>query len=98
MIYSRFGAELTLLSKTESVRGWVSVQATTGGKGAILDYNLGDLKADFGLNEINAAVAKLPLKAFESKSGPRRKVVEDRKTLPDDADHDTGESADDHDD
>jgi hypothetical protein len=63
MIYSRFGTPLTLVSKIESDGGRVSVQATTDGTADIHDYNVADLKADDGMNEINAAVAKLPLRA-----------------------------------
>jgi hypothetical protein len=39
------------------------------------EYKLADLTADDGLTEINAAVAKLPLKVFENKSGRRRKPI-----------------------
>jgi hypothetical protein len=60
MIYSRFGTQLTLINKTESEGGRVSVQATADGSADIHDYNVVDLKADDGMNEINAAVAKLP--------------------------------------
>ena len=41
MIYSRFGTQLTLVSKTES-GGRVSVQATTDSTADIHDYNVGD--------------------------------------------------------
>ena len=66
MIYSKFGSQLTLVSKTETEGGRVSVQASTDGTTDIHDYNVVDLKADDGMNEINAAVAKLPLKVFEN--------------------------------
>jgi hypothetical protein len=72
MIYSRFGTELALVSKTENESGQVSVQATGAGMADIHEYNLADLTADDGLKEIHAAVAKLPLKVFENKSGRRR--------------------------
>jgi hypothetical protein len=72
MIYSRFGTALALVSKTESAGGRVSVQATADGATDVHEYNVADLKADDGLAEINAAVAKLPLKVFENKSGRRR--------------------------
>jgi hypothetical protein len=75
MIYSRFGTKLALVSKTESDSGRVSVQATAEGTADIHEYNLADLTADDGPTEINAAVAKLPLKAFENKSGRRRKPL-----------------------
>jgi hypothetical protein len=72
MIYSKFGTELALVSKTENASG-VSVQATAEGTADIHEYNLADLTADDGQAEIKAAVAKLPLKVFENKSGRRRK-------------------------
>jgi hypothetical protein len=75
MIYSRFGTALALVSKTESAGGLLSVQATAGGTADIHEYNVGDLKADNGLAEINAAVAKLPLKVFENTSGRRRRPL-----------------------
>ena len=75
MIFSKFGTALALVSKTESDEGPVSVQATADGKADIHNYNLSDLMADFGLTEINAAVALLPLKVFENKSGRRRKPL-----------------------
>ena len=75
MIYSKFGSALKLVTKTESDGGQVCVQAAVGGTAEIHDYNIGDLKADEGLTEINAAVAKLPLKVFENKSGRRRKPL-----------------------
>ena len=65
MIYSRFGTQLTLVSKIESDGGRVSVQATTEGTSDLHDYNVVDLKADDGMSEINAAVAKLPLRVVE---------------------------------
>ena len=73
MIYSRFGTALELVSKTESDGGQVSVQATTQGTADVHEYKLTDLTADDGSTEINAAVAKLPLKVFENNSGRRRK-------------------------
>ena len=77
MIYSRFGTALALVSKTQSAGGQVSVQATADGAPETHEYNLPDLKADDGLAEINAAVAKLPLKVFENKSGRRRTPILD---------------------
>ena len=73
MIYSKFGSKLTLVTKTQTDSGQVSVQATTNDTTDVHDYNVVDLKADGGLDEINAAVANLPLKVFENKSGRRRK-------------------------
>ncbi len=72
MIYSRFGTALSLVSKTQSASGVVSIQATSAGTTDTREYTLADLKADNGLAEINAAVAKLPQKVFENKSGRRR--------------------------
>lgn len=73
MIYSKFGSKLTLVSKVETQSGRVSVQASTDGTTDLHEYNVADLKADGGLTEIDAAVATLPLKVFENKSGRRRK-------------------------
>ncbi|HEX4792361.1 MAG TPA: hypothetical protein VH370_01130 [Humisphaera sp.] len=75
MIYSKFGTALALLSKTQSAGGQVCVQATADGAADIHEYKLADLTADDGSAEINAAVAKLPLKVFENKSGRRRKPL-----------------------
>jgi hypothetical protein len=75
MIYSRFGTALLLVSRTQSAGGQVSVQATAEGMADIHEYKLADLTADDGSTEINAAVAKLPLKVFENKSGRRRKPL-----------------------
>ena len=71
MIYSKFGSKLTLISKTEG-DGRVSVQATADATGDIHDYSVADLKADEGMSEINAAVAKLPFKVFEKPQRTRR--------------------------
>ena len=73
MIYSRFGTPLTLVTRTESDAGVVSVQATTDDSTDVHEYKLTDLTADEGSTEINAAVAKLPMKVFENNSGRRRK-------------------------
>jgi hypothetical protein len=75
MIYSRFGTALALVTKTEGDSGRVSVQAAVEGTADIHEYNVTDLTADDGLTEINAAVAKLPLKVFENKGGRRRKPL-----------------------
>ena len=73
MIYSKFGTALTLVSKRESAGGQISIQAAVDGPTDIHEYNLADLKADNGLTEINAAVAKLPPQVFENKTARRRK-------------------------
>jgi len=73
MIYSKFGSQLALLSKTVNDGGRVTGQATNDGTADTRDYNVTDLKADGGLAEINAAIAKLPTKVFENKIGrPQR--------------------------
>ena len=72
MIYSKFGTELALVSKTASASGRVSVQATSGGTTDVREYDLSDLKADDGLTEVNAAVARLPFKVFENNVRRRR--------------------------
>jgi hypothetical protein len=51
MIYSKFGSQLTLVTKTVTDGGRVSVQATTDGTTDIHDYNVVDLKADDGMND-----------------------------------------------
>jgi hypothetical protein len=73
MIYSRFGTALTLVSKTEGDSGRVFVQAMTEGSADLHEYQLPDLQADDGSTEINAALAKLPMKVFQNKTGRRRK-------------------------
>lgn len=75
MIYSKFGTVLALVSKSESAGGRVSVHAKVAGMADLHEYNLTDLKADEGLPEINAAVAKLPLKVFENTSEKRRRSL-----------------------
>jgi hypothetical protein len=72
MIYSKFGTELALVSRTESAGGKVTVQATAGETTDLREYDVADLKADDGLSELNAAVAKLPLKVFENNGNRRR--------------------------
>lgn len=72
MIYSKFGSKLALVTKVEGASGNVSVQATTDGTADVHNYNVVDLQADGGLTEIAVAVAGLPLKVFENKSGRRR--------------------------
>jgi hypothetical protein len=60
MIYSRFGTKLTLVNKSIDSSGNIRVQATTQGSSDLREYRRGDLKADDGMPEIDAAVAKLP--------------------------------------
>jgi hypothetical protein len=75
MIYSKFGTKLALVSKTQSSSGQISIQATANGTADIHQYNVADLKADNGVTEITAAIAGLPVKVFENKSGRRRKPM-----------------------
>ena len=75
MIYSKFGTQLALVSKVEGAGGRVRVQATVDGTPEVHEYELADLKADDGLTEINAAVAALPAKVFENRSGRRRRPL-----------------------
>jgi hypothetical protein len=74
MIYSKFGTALTLVSKTESA-SIVTIQATSVGTSDTREYKLADLKADDGVAEINAAIAKLPPKVFGNTTGRRRKPI-----------------------
>jgi hypothetical protein len=67
MIYSKFGTALSLVSKTQSASGAVSVQARVDGSADLHEYDPADLKADDGSTEISQTVAKLPLKVFESR-------------------------------
>jgi len=60
MIYSRFGTKLTLVNKHIDGNGNVRVQATAEGSSDLHDYGRGDLKADDGMPEIDAALEKLP--------------------------------------
>jgi len=66
MIYSRFGTRLTLLSRQEA-NGRLSIQATAGGTPEIRHYYLGDLTADGGTAEIEAAIANLPWRVVQKK-------------------------------
>jgi hypothetical protein len=68
MIYSKFGSQLTLISKHQDAEGRLSIQGTAGDTADIREYQVGDLKADDGLSEIDAAVAKLPWKVVERKA------------------------------
>jgi hypothetical protein len=74
MIFSKFGSQLTLVSKQQDAAGRLLIQGTAGATADIREYQIGDLQADEGLNEINAAVAKLPWKSVnrKAKNGPHR--------------------------
>jgi hypothetical protein len=61
MIYSRFGSKLTLISKGEDRDGQLSVQATCEGMEGVRAYGRGEMTADEGKPEIDAALAKLPV-------------------------------------
>ena len=60
MIYSRFGTQLTLLSKQLQAGGRLLVQANAVGSANVREYPADELKADEGSAEIDAAVAALP--------------------------------------
>ena len=60
MIYSRFGTKLTPISKEQDASGRISIQVAIDGVTDLRHYAVTDLKADDGMPEINAAVAKLP--------------------------------------
>ena len=72
MIYSRFGTMLTLLSKEQDFSGRLAIQGTAEGTAEIREYFVGDLKADEGSAEIDAAVAKLPWKVVPKKTRQNR--------------------------
>lgn len=71
MIYSKFGSQLTLISKHAVSNGQLSIQATAGDTPDIREYCVGDMKADGGVAEIKEAVAKLPWKVVLRKPGRR---------------------------
>jgi hypothetical protein len=60
MIYSRFGSKLTLVSKDEGADGQLSVHATCEGMEGVRTYHRGEMTADGGNPEIDAAIAELP--------------------------------------
>ena len=64
MIYSKFGSKLMLITKTQSDGGRVSVQVKIDETANIHEYDVVDLKADDGINEINEAAGKLPWRAI----------------------------------
>lgn len=66
MIYSRFGTRLTLLSKQDG-SGRLSIEGTAQGTADIRHYHVGDLTADAGQSEIDAAIANLPWKVIQKK-------------------------------
>ena len=71
MIYSRFGTELTPVSKEQDASGRISIQVPVEGGTELRDYAIADLKADDGTSEINKAISKLPWRVAELKSQPR---------------------------
>jgi len=75
MIYSRFGTQLTLVSKEQDGGGRVHVQVTTQDGTGLRNYSLTDLTADNGMPEINEAVAKLPWKVVESLAARRARKI-----------------------
>ena len=70
MIYSKFGSQLTLVSKYEDADGRLTIQGTAGDTADIREYHVRDLKADAGSSEIDEAIAKLPWKVLERKAKP----------------------------
>ncbi|MCY2954827.1 MAG: hypothetical protein NTU53_23090 [Planctomycetota bacterium] len=70
MIYSKFGTQLTLVSKHQDADGRLTIQGTAGDTADIREYHVRDLKADEGSSEIDATVAKLPWKVVEKKAKP----------------------------
>ncbi len=68
MIYSRFGSKLTLVNKHQDGNGRLSIYASSNGTSDVREYNVGDLKADQGLAEIDTAVAKLPWRVVMKKA------------------------------
>jgi hypothetical protein len=75
MIYSKFGSQLTLVSKHEALNGQLSIQATAGDAPEVREYGISDLKADGGLTEINEAVARLPMKIIVGKKAQRSQQI-----------------------
>jgi len=75
VIYSKFGTILSPLSKSKDASGRLSVQATAGDTTDVREYQITDLKADEGLDEINETVAKLPLKVVPARPTVGRNPV-----------------------
>ena len=72
MIYSRFGTQLTPVSKEQDASGRISIQVSVEGLTDLRSYAVADLKADEGMPEINRAVAKLPWRTDEAQTQPRK--------------------------
>lgn len=68
MIYSKFGSQVTLVSKHQDLAGRLSLQGTAQGSDLIREYSVADLKADEGAAEIEQAIAKLPWKEVGKRS------------------------------
>ncbi len=71
MIYSKFGSQLVLVSKSRKSNGQLSIQATAGDTPDIREYDVDDMQADGGPGEISQAVAELPWKVFVGKAARR---------------------------
>ena len=71
MIYSRFGTQLTPVSKEQNASGRMSIQVSVDGLTDQRSYAVADLKADEGMPEINRTVAKLPWRTEEAQTQPR---------------------------
>ena len=52
MIYTRFGSQVTIL---EDTGGWANVRRESDG--TLHEWHISELKADGGIEEINAAIA-----------------------------------------
>jgi len=76
VLYSKFGTQLTPVSKTEDAGGRITVQATAQGATDVRDYQLTDLKADDGSSEINEIISKLPPKVVENIPSARKRIAE----------------------
>ena len=76
VLYSKFGTQLTPLSKTEDASGRIIVQATAEGATDVRDYQLTDLKADDGSTEIDETISKLPAKVIQNIPSARKRIAD----------------------
>jgi hypothetical protein len=75
MLYSKFGTQLTPISKSEDASGRIVVQATAEGSTDVRDYQISDLKADDGSTEVNEIISKLPMKVAEDIPSARKRIA-----------------------
>jgi hypothetical protein len=75
VIYSKFGTQLTPISKSEDANGRIAVQATAQGTTDVRDYQIADLKADDGSAEINEIISKLPAKVIQDIPSARKRIA-----------------------